>query len=141
MHEIDIPSIQIPDLDRFCPKYLKCNKQKIRAPIEKQGPCTSCFSVSVVLNIHYGERTVIPLFILELLIGFNTGVDIGCTDGGVPDNGYEYIFRKRVSIDDDYPYEQGESIEIIPCSEVRLGGMGIYLQTGCVRSLCVDPYR
>lgn len=142
---MNIPWVQLPDLESYLPSYLKY-KERILTPVVDQGLCASCWSITVVqmladrVSVYTAGRVRKRLSVQEMISCWGGHKGLACSRGGVPEKAYAYIVENGIGLDEDYPYEQSESTQISPCQQQRLNGFRLYVIPGSVRSLCIDPY-
>lgn len=112
--------------------------------VRDQGECTSCWAFSVSdmladrLAIYTGGEIVRPLSVQTLLSCFDN--HYGCSVGGSPEDVYPWIARHGLPFDDEYPYEQFDSLDISRCRRVRSGAVRVYIQDHTIRHLCQPKF-
>lgn len=143
-YKVSIPWVNLIDATPYLPNYIKY-KESILTPVIDQSDCASCWAISVChmiadrIALYTGGKIKKPLSHQELLSCWNVKGDLGCTVGGSPENAYQHIIQNGIATNEDYPYVQAKSTDIVPCEPQRQKGFRTFLQKGSVRSLCRDP--
>lgn len=143
-YKVSIAWINLIDATPYIPNYIKY-KESLLTPVIDQSDCASCWAISVChmiadrIAVYTGGKIKRPLSHQELLSCWNVRGDLGCTQGGSPENAYQHIIQNGIATNEDYPYVQAKSTDIVPCEPQRQKGFRTFLQKGSVRSLCRDP--
>ena len=142
LYPIGLPYTKYPDL--VLPTYIKY-RENLLTNVVDQGKCASCWAISVChmiqdrISLYTGGKIKRPLSYQELVSCFNVKGDLGCTEGGSPEQAYDYIASNGIASAQDYPYQQFKTTDIVKCDPLKKQGLRTYIQRNSVRSLCIDP--
>ncbi len=141
-YKIGIPYTEYPHIK--LPTYIKWREQML-TPVINQDQCASCWAISVChviadrISLYTGGKIMRPLSHQELVSCFNVRGDLGCTQGGSPEQAYKYIEKYGIATDADYSYVQAGTTSIAKCDPEKKKGFRTYIKPHSIKSLCVDP--